>query len=83
MTTPMPFDPIKEVRCALAHQGFYPAVKVSAELLPTTIQLSISSNNAGNAEGSENYDESDDEGSTAGSISDGEGESEEELDENY
>ena len=31
----MPFNPIEEVKVALKCQGFYPAVKVSWELLPT------------------------------------------------
>ena len=30
----MPFDPMKEVKASLQHEGFYPSIKISAELLP-------------------------------------------------
>ena len=35
----MPFDPMEEVRASLQHQGFYPSIKVSAELLPEPKKL--------------------------------------------
>mmetsp|Transcript_1555 Transcript_1555/g.2855 ORF Transcript_1555/g.2855 Transcript_1555/m.2855 type:complete len:99 (+) Transcript_1555:135-431(+) len=46
MHTPMPFNPLHEVRIALGENGFYPSVKVHRELLPSLREPSKNSNSS-------------------------------------